>query len=99
MLPHVVRFNAAASEYLYAELAADLDDVVLATGRPAAERIADWVAGLLDRGRLAGSLAELGIITPDIPALAAAAATQWTAGFNPRTVGVDDLDRLYEAAR
>ena len=99
MLPHVVRFNAAASEYRYAELAADLDDVGMATGRPAAERIADWVAGLLDRGRLAGSLAELGIITPDIPALAAAAATQWTAGFNPRTVGVDDLARLYEAAR
>lgn len=99
MLPHVVRFNAAASEYRYAELAADLDDVGMATGRPAAERIADWVAGLLDRGRLAGSLAELGIISPDIPALAAAAATQWTAGFNPRTVGVDDLARLYEAAR
>ena len=99
MLPHVVRFNAAASEYRYAELAADLDDVGMATGRPAAERIADWVAGLLDRGRLAGSLAELGIITPDIPALAAAAATQWTAGFNPRTVSVDDLACLYEAAR
>ena len=99
MLPHVVRFNAAASEDRYAELAADLDDVGMATGRPAAERIADWVAGLLDRGRLAGSLAELGIISPDIPALAAAAATQWTAGFNPRTVGVDDLARLYEAAR
>lgn len=99
MLPHVVRFNAAASEYRYAELAADLDDVGMATGRPAAERIADWVTGLLDRGRLAGSLADLGIISPDIPALAAAAATQWTAGFNPRTVGVDDLARLYEAAR
>lgn len=99
MLPHVVRFNAAASESCYAELAADLDDVGTATGRCAAERIADWVAGLLDRGRLAGSLTQLGIISPNIPLLAAAAATQWTARFNPRKVCVDDLARLYEAAR
>ena len=34
----------------------------------------------------------------DVETLAAAAAEQWTAGFNPRRVTPTDLARLYEAA-
>jgi alcohol dehydrogenase class IV len=45
------------------------------------------------------SLRACGIDTPDIPALAAKAAEQWTAGFNPRPVTAADLAGLYEAAR
>jgi len=98
MLPHVVRFNAAACDGPYAELAADLDDGRDA-GTAAADRIADWVARLVGRAGLATSLAGLGIDRPDIPSLASAAAAQWTGGFNPRPVVPDDLARLYEAAR
>ena len=96
MLPHVVRFNASACPDRYAELAADLGD-----GERAApgDRIAAWLEALVARAGLATSLSGLGIARLDIDALAAAAATQWTGGFNPRPVGPDDLARLYETAR
>ena len=44
------------------------------------------------------SLASAGIPAADVETLAAAAAEQWTAGFNPRRVTPTDLARLYEAA-
>jgi alcohol dehydrogenase len=97
MLPHVVRFNAPACAERYAELAADLGADV--GPGDAATRIADWLEELVGRAGLATSLAGLGIDRPDIPALAAAAAPQWTGGFNPRPVDSQELARLYEAAR
>jgi len=99
MLPHVVRFNAEACADRYAELAADLDGSPAAREEPPAERIADWVAGLVTQAGLATSLSGLRIERPDIAVLANAAAAQWTGGFNPRPVAVDDLALLYEAAR
>ena len=66
---------------------------------PPAERIADWITGLVAQAGLATSLSGLRIERPDIATLANAAAAQWTGGFNPRPVGVDELARLYEAAR
>ncbi|MFM8735244.1 MAG: iron-containing alcohol dehydrogenase [Pirellulales bacterium] len=96
MLPHVVRFNADACGDGYAELMAMIDP---SAPRQAAARLADWLASLLDLGGLGTTLASLGIASPDIPRLAAAAATQWTAGFNPRPVTAADLAALYEAAR
>ena len=90
MLPHVVRFNASACGARYAELAADLDTDI---------GMADWLAALLRQAGLADSLFALGITAPDVSALAAAAAAQWTAGFNPRGLTADDLAGLYEAAR
>jgi alcohol dehydrogenase len=102
MLPHVVRFNAAACASLYADLADELP----ATGAhgigPAlqpADRIAAWLTGLLGRAGLATSLTEVGLAAPDIPALATDAARQWTAAYNPRPVTAADLACLYEAAR
>ena len=97
MLPHVVRFNASICPERYAELAADLGDG--ADGRSAGDRVASWLETIVARAGLATSLAGLGIDVPDIPTLAAAAATQWTGGFNPRPVDRDDFARLYEAAR
>jgi alcohol dehydrogenase len=99
MLPHVVRFNAAACADRYAELAADLDDSTAPARMPPAERIADWIARLVAQAGLATSLSGLRIEEPDIAVLASAAAAQWTGGFNPRPAGVDELARLYEAAR
>ncbi len=86
MLPHVIRFNSAlvepALEYR------DLYDGDLA------ERI----SVLLDEARLPGKLAALGVTADSIPQLAAEAATQWTAQYNPREVTETDFAKLYEAA-
>jgi len=97
MLPHVVRLNADAAADRYAELAREIDPA--ATTATAAERLAAWLTTLLGQGRLATTLGGLGIAAPDVPRLAAAAALQWTAGFNPRPATADDLALLYEAAR
>jgi alcohol dehydrogenase len=97
MLPHVVRFNAAAGQAGYAELVRvflpTLDDAA------AGSWLADWLVSVLEDGGLATSLSGIGISTPDVPRLAAAAALQWTAGFNPRPVTAADMAALYEAAR
>ncbi len=97
MLPHVVRFNGTACGDAYADL---LDDLGLnATADEAGTTLADWLTGLLAAARMKTSLRACGIDAPDVPALAAAAAQQWTAGFNPRPVTPADLAALYEAAR
>ena len=97
MLPHVVRFNAAACGSAYANLLADVG--IAATAGEAGSTLADWLTGLLATARLKTSLHGCGIEAPDISALAAAAASQWTGGFNPRPVAATDLAALYEAAR
>jgi alcohol dehydrogenase class IV len=48
---------------------------------------------------LIATLSGLRLPEIDIKTLAAAAATQWTGSFNPVPVGVDQLAKLYEAAR
>ena len=97
MLPHVVRFNAAACGSAYANLLADVG--IAATAGEAGTTLADWLTGLLATARLQTSLHGCGIDAPDISALAAAAASPWTGGFNPRPVTATDLAALYEAAR
>ena len=99
MLPHVVRFNAAGDERPYADLVAALPGAAGDVRRPAGERLADWLEGVVVAGGLAPSLSAAGIAMPDLGFLAAAAASQWTAGFNPRPVAVEDLTKLYEEAR
>lgn len=97
VLPHVVRFNGPACGDAYADLLGDIGiDVAPAD---AGDRLAAWITDLLGTSRLRTSLAALGVAAPDVPALAAAAAAQWTAGFNPRQATPADLAALYEAAR
>ena len=97
MLPHVVRFNGPVCGRAYAELLTDI--AISATADEAGATLADWLTGLLAAAQLKTSLRTCGIDAADVPALAAAAATQWTAGFNPRAVTAVDLADLYEAAR
>ena len=97
MLPHVVRFNGPVCGGAYAELLTDV--AISATADEAGATLADWLTGLLATAQLKTSLRACGIDAADVPALAAAAATQWTAGFNPRAVTATDLADLYEAAR
>ena len=97
MLPHVVRFNAASCGTPYAELLHDIG--IAAAPEAAGDELAAWLSRLLAASGLHTTLSALAIPAADGPALAAAAATQWTGGFNPRQASIDDFARLYEAAR
>jgi len=97
MLPHVVRFNAASCGVAYEELLHDVG--INAAPAAAGDELAAWLSRLLAAANLRTTLSALGIPAADGPVLAAAAATQWTGGFNPRQASIDDFARLYEAAR
>jgi alcohol dehydrogenase len=89
MLPAVIRFNAAdpATARLYDEL-----------GETKAAGLAAKVEWLLNLAGMPRSLAESGVAPSSIPLLAAEAAKQWTANFNPRPATEKDFIGLYEAA-
>ena len=86
MLPHVVRFNAKGDGNPYADLDAD------------AESLARRIEVMLAAGGLPRRLSECGVDANALPALAASAATQWTAAFNPRPVGEAELLAIYREA-
>ena len=87
MLPQVIRFNSSVARDAYHELYRDGD-------------LADRITTLKQIGNLPNRLREYPVQCPiartDIPMLAEEAATQWTAQFNPRPLGIDDFVKLYE---
>lgn len=99
MLPHVIRFNAAAVEQQYHDLLHESQN-----GSPlpkihgGIEGLADFVCSLLSKAGLATKLRPLGVDPLKFPHLATQAAKQWTAGFNPRPVTEDELLELYQRA-
>ena len=99
-LPHVVRFNAADESAcaLYAILARTADRELDGNDREAAEALVERLQALLAAGAIEPALGAHGVRAADVPALAAEAAEQWTAQFNPRTVGVPEFRALFEAA-
>ena len=88
MLPAVIRFNALDTETRAA---------YEALGMPVDE-LATRIESLLSIALVPRSLAEFDIPRQDIFRLAGEAAKQWTAGFNPRSVGVEEFIGLYEQA-
>jgi alcohol dehydrogenase len=101
MLPHVVAFNCTAPAALeeYANLAV-MAGLANGTDSPEARAgaLVQELRRLLDLAGMPRSLSECGVTEGMIPALAEAAASQWTAGFNPRRVDRGDFIRLYQAA-
>jgi len=97
MLPHVVRYNAETADRLYDDLAADAR-----LGEPGAPgagmRLAEHLATLAQQAGLPSRLTECGVDRATIPQMAAEAARQWTAQFNPRAVDEQSLRELYEKA-
>lgn len=89
MLPWVVRFNAEnePTARLYEAL-------------PGGEagRLVARLEGLLNLAGMPRSLADCQVDPSAIPRLAAEAAKQWTAAFNPRPLGEADFVRLYQDA-
>lgn len=90
-LPAVVEFNAAepSAAHTYAELA-HFARLPSAEALPAALRERVGMTGLPSR------LRDCGVARDLLPTLAAEAARQWTARFNPRAVTEADLLALYE---
>lgn len=93
MLPFVIEFNAEdpAAREAYDELARSV-------GLHGCAALIACVRRLLDEARVPPALATYGVRTTDLPELAAAAATQWTARFNPRPVTEADFTALYARA-
>ena len=101
MLPHVVRFNAQdpAVGALYAGLTGAAG--LVAPGkedRDALDLLVTQLEGVLALTGLPPTLSASGVKREALTSLAAEAAKQWTAGFNPRPVGKEDFVRLYEGA-
>lgn len=101
MLPAVVRFNAAdeAARLAYAELASAPEIACVSDGlEPAVAALIDQLDDFLKLAGFPRSLAERGLERSAIPMLAAEAAKQWTAQFNPLPLTVPDFAALYAAA-
>jgi alcohol dehydrogenase len=98
MLPHVIRFNAATHRELYEELcrityrSGDHSDIECVGA------LADRIAVLVEEAGLPGRLSRYDIDEAALPQLAAEAAKQWTAQFNPREAGETEMLDLYRAA-
>ena len=95
MLPHVVRWNAERVGDRYADL--------LRTGGhdPGPHPGATLAARLEHLARLGGlpaTLRDLGVTRDSLPALADAAAPQWTGTFNPRPFDREAAEKLYTEA-
>ncbi|MHB8521625.1 MAG: iron-containing alcohol dehydrogenase [Limisphaerales bacterium] len=101
MLPHVVRFNAQdpAARRAYAELASAPEIACVSEGLEVAlDALVARLESLLNIAGMPRSLAECGVKPTMIPTLAAEAAGQWTAAFNPRKTNVESFIELYESA-
>ena len=86
MLPHVVRFNAGAGSNPYADLMED------------ASALAARLSKMLDIAGLPKTLSHIDASADLIPKLAAIAAKQWTATFNPRPVAEPEFTEIFRAA-
>ncbi len=86
MLPHVVRFNSEGNGNPYAAIAQD------------AKPLAGRIEAMLDCGSLPRRLGACGVLEKDVPSLAADAAKQWTAAFNPRPMDEASFRAIYERA-
>jgi alcohol dehydrogenase len=101
MLPHVIRFNAEneTARLGYAELASAPEIACVSEGvEQAVEALIREIQTLLELAKMPATLGECGVKQKDLPMLAAEAAKQWTATFNPRAVTEKDFLSLYEAA-
>ena len=94
MLPAVVRFNGSAVDGLYGELLAAGGSTTNGIGH--AVHLGRRLEELRSMAGLPQSLEEVGVKAEALPSLAAEAAQQWTAQFNPRAVGAADLEGLYQ---
>lgn len=97
LLPHVIRFNAAASVERFVPLAGAAGLAGVAPDE-VGDVLADEVRTVADKLGVPKGLAELGVTESDIPTLAANAMVDACLSTNPRAVTSDDLATLFRAA-
>ena len=97
MLPHVIRFNAAAVGGLYGDLAADIG-LCDRSDPDAAGALARYLTALTAKAGMPVRLGDCDVDQSLLPVLAGEAAQQWTGTCNPRPVTADSLRELYEQA-
>ncbi len=98
MMPHVIRHNAPVAEQAYCELFASIQSSG-ATGKlSGTEGLAKLISGWLELANLKKCLKDLGVEKSRLAELANLAAQQWTAGFNPRKVEIEQFHEIYLAA-
>ena len=89
MLPHVVRFNSEEEA---------IGEMYLGLSGESSAALAARIEKLRAAAGLPARLRDCDVDAACLPELAAEAARQWTAGFNPRPVEAAALLELYEAA-
>jgi alcohol dehydrogenase len=96
LLPHVVRWNAAAARDRY--------EAMLGSPRrrlrdeDPAETVARRLEDLISVAGLGVRLSDSGVTADDLPGLAELAAQQWTGTFNPRPFDAAGALEIYRAA-
>ena len=95
LLPHVVRWNGAASAPLYRRLLPPTDE---ARGDEPGQRLAARLGALASHAGLPDRLRTEGVDPADLPQLAEAAAGQWTGTFNPKPLTDVDALEVYRCA-
>ncbi|MFF5987002.1 iron-containing alcohol dehydrogenase [Prauserella flavalba] len=99
LLPHAIRFNAAADPHRYVPLAAAVGIDV--TGRPAdevADELASFIRTLADDVGVPRGLSDLGVTDADIPTLARTTLDDACLATNPREVDAEDVTTLFRQA-
>jgi len=99
MLPHVVRFNGQAVGGWYRDLlGSSTDDNGLPPAEEGYEGLAAFLTRLTEKLGLATRLRDLEVESERLSDLAADAAKQWTATFNPRPAHQPELLAIYQQA-
>lgn len=91
LLPAVLRFNAPAAEAKYAEIRRVL-------GLAPDTDLADWIAALVKRLGMPGSLSAMGVPRAVVPAIAEAAVKDHSSASNPRAATAADYEAMLEAS-
>jgi alcohol dehydrogenase len=94
LLPHVIRYNGQQVGSWYQELTRTEGVAPEETS----DQLADFVQQLVAQAELPTSLSQCDIPRENLAKLAQQAAEQWTAQFNPRKVGSEELTTIYEQA-
>jgi alcohol dehydrogenase class IV len=96
LLPHVVRWNAAAASERYAALIGSPRR--RANDQHAAEAVAERLDDLVMAAAMPRRLGDVGVDDAALPDLAAQAAQQWTGTFNPRPFDAAGALEIYRSA-
>ena len=94
LLPHVIRYNGVEVGAWYQELTTSPE----VSAEKSCEQLAQFVQALVAQAGLPTSLSQCDISRENLSKLADQAAEQWTAQFNPRKVGSEELASIYEQA-